>query len=297
MRKELSGILNVNKPKGWTSHDVVDRVRSLSGVRKVGHAGTLDPLATGVLLVCVGKATRVAQYLMKSRKLYRAVVRLGVSTDTYDAEGEVIRSVPEVNVTREEVKRALEEFKGVISQVPPMYSAVKVRGKRLYQLARRGEEVARQPRQVEIHDIRLVEWQKPFLTIEVECSPGTYIRSLAHDLGEKLGCGAYLVELVRLRSGRFSLEDAVTIEEIEEACAAGRLKRLLHPLDTALLDLPATTLERGEEKRIRTGQKVRGSPPSDGDGLYRAYSFDGRFLALVEWDSEAGLWQPRKVFV
>ncbi|HDN80484.1 MAG TPA: tRNA pseudouridine(55) synthase TruB, partial [Chloroflexi bacterium] len=236
-------------------------------------------------------------FLMRSPKVYRARIRLGVSTDTYDAEGQVVRSVPEVSVTREEVEEALEAFKGVIEQVPPMYSAIKVGGKRLYELARQGKEIPRQPRKVEIYRLELLEWDKPFLTLEVECSPGTYISSLAHDIGEKLGCGACLAELIRLRSGHFTLEDAVMLEEVEEAGKAGKLRKLLHPIDAALVDFPAITLEPGEEKRIRTGQKVRGSIPENGQGLHRAYSFDGRFLALVEWDAEAKMWQPKMVFI
>ncbi len=295
--RPLSGILNINKPKGLTSHDVVDEIRRVTGMKKVGHAGTLDPLATGVLLVCVGKATRVARFLMQSPKTYRAVIRLGISTDTYDAEGRVVRSVPEVKVTREEVEKALEKFRGVIEQVPPMYSAIKIGGKRLYELARQGKEVPRKPRRVEIYRLELLEWDNPFLTVEVECSPGTYIRSLAHDLGEELGCGAHLAKLTRTRSGKFTLEKAVTLEQVREAAAAGKLKSLLHPIDSALEDLPSVTLEPGEEKRFRMGQKVRGQSV-EGEplqGLHRIYAFNGCFLGLAEWDPEANAWQPRMV--
>ncbi len=289
MKRELSGILNINKPKGLTSHDVVDKVRKLSGIRKVGHAGTLDPIATGVLVVCLGKATRLVRFIMDSPKTYRATLRLGISTDTHDAEGQIIREAP-VNVTLEEVKEALKSFTGTIEQIPPLYSAIKIRGKRLYELAREGKEVTLLPRQVEIYRIEVLEWDIPFLTLEVECSPGTYIRALARDLGEKLGCGAHVTELTRLRSGRFTLEDAVTLEEIE----VGKLKQFLLPPEMAVADFPSVILEKGEEKRIRLGQKVRGTPQG-GEGLHRVYSFDGWFLGLAEWDSMAKLWQPRLI--
>ncbi len=289
MRRELSGILNINKPRGLTSHDVVDRVRELSGIRRVGHAGTLDPIATGVLVVCLGRATRLVRFIMESPKAYRATLRLGVSTTTHDAEGEVTGEAP-VSVTLEEIKEALKSFTGRIEQIPPLYSAIKVGGKRLYELAREGREANPPPRTVEIYRLEVKEWSSPFLTLEVECSPGTYIRALARDLGDKLGCGAHVTELVRLRSGRFTLEDAVTLEELER----GRLKDFLLPPEVAVADLPSVILERGEEKRIRLGQKVKGTPQG-GEGLHKVYSFDGRFLGLAEWDPAARMWQPRLV--
>ncbi len=287
MKYELSGILNINKPRGLTSHDVVDKIREISGVRKVGHAGTLDPIATGVLVICLGKATRLVNFIMQSPKTYRATLRLGISTNTHDAEGEIIREAP-VNVSLEELKEALKSFVGSIEQIPPLFSAIKIAGKRLYELAREGKEVTPPPRKVEIYRLEVVEWNRPFLTIEVECSPGTYIRALARDLGEKLGCGAHVTELTRLRSGRFNLEDAVTLEELERS----KLKQHLLPPEVAVADLPAVILERGEEKRIRLGQKVRGNPQG-GEGLHKVYSFDGRFLGLAEWDKIAKMWQPR----
>ena len=289
MKRELSGILNINKPRGLTSHDVVDRVRELSGIRRVGHAGTLDPIATGVLVICLGRATRLVRFIMDSPKVYRATLRLGVSTTTHDAEGEVTREAP-VNVTLEEIEEALKSFTGTIEQVPPLYSAIKVGGRRLYELAREGKEVNPPPRTVEIYRLEVVRWDSPFLTLEVECSPGTYIRALARDLGDKLGCGAHVTELTRLRSGRFALEDAVTLEDLE----GGKLKQFLLPPEVAVADFPSVILEKGEEKRIRMGQKVKGTPQG-GDGLHKVYSFDGRFLGLAEWDPVARMWQPRLI--
>ena len=185
------GILNVDKPGGITSHDAVNAVRRISGIRKVGHAGALDPLATGVLIICIGRATRLAEYLTASDKSYRATVRLGVETDTHDADGRIIRtgsSVPE----QDEVSAAFEKFRGSIQQIPPMYSAIKRQGKPLYKLAREGITVEREPRSAEISYLEITEWSTPFFSFEVTCSAGTYVRSLVHDLGQSLGCGAHL---------------------------------------------------------------------------------------------------------
>lgn len=289
----MDGILNLNKPYGLTSHDVVDRIRRLAGQRQVGHAGTLDPLATGVLLVCLGSATRLAEFLMDSPKLYRAHVRLGITTDTYDAEGTVIAERP-VEVGREDVERALECFRGPILQVPPMFSALKKDGRPLYRLARRGETVDRAPRRVEIYRLDLVEWHPPDLTLEVLCSPGTYIRSLAHDLGEALGCGAYLAGLVRLASGEFRLEDAVDLEGLTRE----RLAEALLPPDVALRRFPALHLTPAEARAIGYGQDIPdrwGLTGQETTGLLaRAYGPDGSLLAVLEF-SGRGTWHPKKV--
>jgi tRNA pseudouridine55 synthase len=292
----LSGILNIDKPQGWTSHDVVARVRRLSGQKRVGHAGTLDPRATGVLLVCLGQATRVSEYLMRGRKVYRAAVHLGLSTDTYDAEGRVTAGAPEVNVTLPQLEEALSAFVGRIEQTPPMYSALKHQGTPLYKLARQGKTVERKPRPVEIYDIKLLDWSSPVLTIEVTCSPGTYLRSLAHDLGQRLGCGAHLSSLTRLASGHFTLDKAIGLDDLGEAFAAGRWAELIHPLDEALLDLEAITFGSQAERQIRFGQQVQGPTPSLSSSLCRAYSAEGELIALLQYDAQTGLWQPKKVF-
>jgi tRNA pseudouridine55 synthase len=296
-KSKISGILNVNKPRGLTSHDVVERVRLLSGERRVGHAGTLDPIATGVLLVCLGKATRVTEYLMSSEKVYLAEIRLGITTETNDAEGRVKRIAPEVGVSLEEVEEALSDFIGKIEQVPPMYSAIKRKGTPLYKLARRGITVEREPRLVEIYDIKVIEWSPPLLTIEVTCSPGTYIRALARDLGERLGCGGHLAGLVRTRSGRFSLEDSLSLASLEEASALGRFSEVLLPLDEALLDFPAVKLDLEAEWRVIHGQSVKiNSIPGKSD-ICRAYSNNGDFIAILSYEGETGLWRPKKVFI
>jgi tRNA pseudouridine55 synthase len=301
-RQQISGILNMDKPAGMTSHDIVDRVRQLSGQRRVGHAGTLDPSATGVLVVCLGQATRVVEYLMASDKVYRAQIRLGVSTDTHDAEGQVTATA-EVDVSEEEVRRALASFVGSIQQVPPMYSALKHQGVPLYKLARQGITVEREPRSVEIHNIELLKWNSSLVTIQVECSPGTYIRALARDLGHELGCGAYLQSLTRLASGHFTLDEAVSLDELAEAFAQENWQEFIYPTDEALLDFEPLVVDAQMEKRIRHGQQVQALPlpPPQAEGewreeLRRAYSPKGEFIAILRHDPQTGLWQPKKVF-
>jgi len=302
----ISGILNIDKPRGLTSHDVVNRLRRAAGQRRVGHAGTLDPMATGVLLICLGQATRVAEYLMNAPKRYRARVMLGIATDTYDAEGTPISEQPCPPFTRQQLEDHLHRFLGVIEQVPPMYSAVKVGGQPLYRLARRGVTVERKPRRVEIYAIELLSWDPPFLQFIVECSPGTYIRSIAHDLGRVLGCGAHLTDLTRLASGKFRLEDAHPLEAVEAAFAAGEWRRIVHPLDEALAHFPAVTLDEEKAKRVRHGQPVelaQVSPDrtsqegSTTAPLCRVYSPEGTLLALLYQKDGSNQWWPRKVFV
>ena len=295
----LSGILNIDKPAGLTSHDVVNVVRRLTGQRKVGHTGALDPMATGVLVVCLGQATRLAEYLMAGRKRYRAVIVLGTSTDTYDAEGQVVSSAGRTDFSRAEIEAALSGFSGRIEQVPPMYSALKRDGQPLYKLARQGKTVERPPRPVDIYDLRLLDWTPPALTIEVTCSPGTYIRSLAHDLGQRLGSAAYLAGLVRLSSGQFTLEEAVSLDRLEEAFRHGEGVNYLLPLDAGLLDWPALVVGAEEAQRIAQGRSVEGPPLPAGDDkapLCRAYSLAGDFLAVMVYDMDARRWRPKKVF-
>ncbi len=286
----MDGILNLNKPRGLTSHDVVARVRSVARQREVGHAGTLDPMATGVLLLCLGRATRLAEYLMDSPKLYRARVRLGITTDTDDAEGNVIAERP-VAADWAAVEAALERFRGPILQVPPMYSALKRDGQPLYRLARRGQTVEREPRQVEIYRLELAVWEPPELTLEVLCSPGTYIRALARDLGEVLGCGAHLTGLVRLASGDFRLEDAAELEEVTPE----RLPDRLLPPDAALRQYPALHLSDAEARAVLHGRDIPAGREKPCVPFARAYGPDGRLLAVLEHRPDRALWHPRKV--
>jgi len=306
----ICGILNVNKRAGVTSHDVVACVRRIlrdcapvgSAKLRVGHAGTLDRLATGVLLVCVGQATRLAEYLMQNVKTYRVRLQLGIATDTHDAEGEVVTEGA-VQITEEEVHQAMAGFLGVIEQVPPMYSALKYQGTRLYRLARQGVEVERAPRQVEIRELLLEDWSRsgsdigPQLTIRVACSSGTYIRALARDLGQRLGCGAHVVALTRLACGPFTLEEAIDLEELAQAVVGGRLEEVMHPADTAVADWPPLILDEESAWRMTHGQSVAGTAMEESEWARVYSSAGGEFLAIARWNQAVGCWQPHKVFV
>ncbi|HUT16341.1 MAG TPA: tRNA pseudouridine(55) synthase TruB [Anaerolineae bacterium] len=292
--QQLHGILNINKPPGITSHDVVSRVRRITGQRRVGHAGTLDPLATGVLVLCLGEATRIIEYLMTDDKVYRARIRLGISTDTYDAEGQITHQTDPDHISRAQVEQGLVAFVGMLQQTPPMYSAIKHKGTPLYRLARRGQVVHRQARTVHVSALELLEWAPAELEIRVRCSKGTYIRSLAHDLGQDLGCGAHLVGLIREASGGFILERSITLDELAEAFAGGEGPGLLQPLDMALQALPAVTVDGAAARKIGFGQRVQ-LLEAPGTSMCRVYATDGRLLALLKHDSD-GYWQPRKVF-
>lgn len=302
----VDGILNVNKPRGRTSFSIVAVVRRLSGERRVGHAGTLDPEATGVLPVCLGKATRVIEFLMDTTKTYRAEVELGVDTDTYDATGTVVHRGDASRISREQVEIALSSFRGRILQTPPMYSAIKQQGRPLYEMARAGKTVKRRKRPVEVHNLEMLSWQPPVVTLEVVCGKGTYIRSLAHDLGRALGCGAMLRTLVRLRSGLFDIENAVSLPELEEAFRDGHWQEYLYSIDSVLSHWKAVTVSDEMAWAIRNGQSVEviGDVSAgkelvsalSSESFCRAYSSNGSLLALLRFEPELGRWQPHKVF-
>lgn len=294
----LSGILNINKPAGITSFAAVDKVKKLTRERHVGHAGTLDPDATGVLPIALGQATRLIEYLSDSSKVYRTVIELGVATDTYDGSGEIVSRKDPSGINVEMVKAALATFEGVVKQVPPMYSALRHNGERLYDMARAGIEIERPPREVHIYRIGLVEFRTPFLTVEIECGKGTYIRSIASDLGDKLGCGAYMKELIRERVGPFEIADAISIETLAEACRYGFWERYIYAPDTVLLQQPAAVLSWDNEDAVRKGQKIKLETVTicaDKDAL-RVYSPDGRFIGIIRYDAEMSVWRPEKVF-
>ena len=295
----IDGILNIDKPYGITSMDVVRRVKRASGQRRVGHGGTLDPIATGVIPVCMGQATRLMEDVVGGAKTYLAGVELGVSTDTYDALGEVTGRRDASGVTRADVEGELPAFTGDILQVPPMYSALKRDGKRLYDLARAGVEVEREARPVTVHSIGVREWAPPVVTLEVECGKGFYVRSLAHDLGEALGCGGHMKTLARLRSGAFRVEDALTLDEVEERFADGSWGEAAHSPDVALRGLRAVIVGARVEEMIRNGRFFEAGEASAqprASERCRAYSTDGRFLATVAFDAELRVWRPEKVF-
>jgi tRNA pseudouridine55 synthase len=296
---EVNGIINVIKPLQWTSMEVVRRIKRFTGQKKVGHAGTLDPQATGVLPICIGQATRVMEYLVDSPKTYLALVHLGVSTDSYDALGQITETKDPSYVTEQDISTALEKYFGVFHQVPPMYSALKKDGERLYNLARAGKEVDRPPREVEIYKLKIIQWSPPEIRLEIECGRGMYVRSLAHDLGTDLGCGAHLKELSRLHTGPFDISTAVSMDQVEEACENGTWRSLLFPIDFPLLKFKAAIVQRDKEDAIRRGQGIylglpsRDASPND---MYRLYSADGEFLALLHPGKVRGLWQAQKVF-
>jgi tRNA pseudouridine55 synthase len=298
----MDGILNINKPAGITSFGVVSKVRHCFQQKRVGHAGTLDPSATGVLPVCLGKATRITEYFMELQKTYRAEIELGIATDTGDADGKVVErgdaSVISINI----LTTALDQFKGIIEQTPPMFSALKYHGRPLYELARAGVNVERRTRKAEIFDLRLLSWVSPVASIEVTCSRGTYIRSLADDLGKSLSCGAHLKNLIRLRYGPFKIHDSVSLSQLEELSEQEDCLRLIQPLDSVLLHWPAVVLDAEAEQDIRHGRPLSANRLPDITHVEekihcRAYNLDGHFVGVLLFNFEESQWQPEKVFI
>jgi tRNA pseudouridine55 synthase len=289
----VSGVLVVDKPVGLTSHDVVQIIRKGTGIRRAGHTGTLVPRASGVLVVLVGPAVRLSEYVSASDKRYQATIRLGQSTDTYDSEGVLSGEPVDVSKLSEEAfEDLLQGFIGEIQQVPPAYSAVKVKGKKAYERARNGEEVELEPRTINVYSLELLEWAPPETVIDVFCSSGTYVRSLANDLGENLGVGAHLVGLRRTKSGRFTLRDAVSLRRLRDSFVTGEWSQFLIPASEALGDWPAVELSADEVDKLRHGHRV---PAGEGsNGWARAITEQGDLVALIEYVD--GEWQPRKVF-
>lgn len=272
----MNGILLVDKPSGWTSSDVVAKLRGMLRERRIGHSGTLDPMATGLLVVFVGRATRAVEFAESHSKSYIASLRLGLVTDTQDISGRILKETP-CKISREQLEAALPAFRGEISQIPPMYSAVKLNGKKLYEIARKGGEVERKPREINISELSVTGRDGEDYVLSVGCSKGTYIRTLCHDIGQALGCGGCMSALRRVRSGEFSLEDAYSLEEIQRAADRGEAERLLRPVDCLFQAHPAYTADEREESRLRCGNPFPASRP---EGLYRVYSQKGEFLAL-----------------
>jgi len=298
IKNAISGALVVDKPVGMTSHDVVQAIRNGTGLRRAGHTGTLDPRASGVLVILVGPAVRLSEYVSASDKRYQAIIRLGGSTDTFDAEGLVTPTKDPVDVTEAQFEEALKTFIGEIEQTPPPYSAVKVQGRKAYEMAREGEEVELAPRKITVHHLEVLEWAPPEVVIDVHCSSGTYVRSLANDLGVMLGCGAYLVGLRRTKSGRFSLRDSVPLRKLQESFTAGNWYQYLIPAAEALGDWPAIELNPDEVEGVRHGHRVKvvGEPT---ETKVRGVSTQGELVALMEITINADgtrEWQPKKVF-
>lgn len=272
----MNGIILIDKPREWTSHDVVGKLRGILHERRIGHSGTLDPLATGLLVVFVGRATRAVEFAEADRKEYIAGLRLGISTDTQDITGRVINERADIP-DETEVEKVLELFKGELEQIPPMYSAVKIGGRKLYELARKGESIERRPRTITVFGLEIIGRSYDDYILNVVCSKGTYIRTLCHDIGEELGCGACMSSLRRTKAGVFSVEDAYTIGEVQEAADRGELNKFLLPIDTLFAGYPKLRVNTSSEKRLKNGNIISISAP---DGRFRIYSESGEFLLL-----------------
>jgi tRNA pseudouridine55 synthase len=294
IKNVVSGVLVIDKPIGLTSHDVVQIIRRGTGIKRAGHTGTLDPRASGVLVVLIGPAVRLSEYVSASDKRYQATIRLGGTTDTYDSEGVITSELPSAHITEENFDEILQTYVGEIEQVPPPYSAVKVKGRKAYEMARKGEQVDLEPRKINVYSLDILEWDPPEVVIDAYCSSGTYIRSLANDLGESLGTGAYLIGLRRTKSGRFTLREAVPLRRLKEAFQAGDWYRYLIPAADALGDWPMVELDADLVDLVRHGHRI---PAESGSkGWARGISQQGDLVALLEFNDESNEWQPRKVF-
>jgi len=280
----MNGIIVVDKPKGKTSHDIVYIVRRLTGIRRVGHTGTLDPNATGVLPICIGNATKAAEYITDGNKVYRAQMILGSSTTTQDSSGEVIES-RSVDVRESQIVNAINSFVGTIEQIPPMYSAIKINGKKLYELARAGQEIERKSRKIDIIgiDILSIDIDKGIVVMDVACSKGTYIRTLCNDIGEKLGCFAHMGDLQRRKSGRFDIEHSYTIEKLAELAQNGLLNDVLIKPDDVFAEYMRVDVSDEAEKKVKNGVALEHSGEC---GLYRVYGAGGEFLCISEAKDE-----------
>lgn len=273
----MNGIIVIDKPKGRTSHDMVYFIRRMTGIKKVGHTGTLDPDATGVLPLCIGNGTKVSDMLLESDKCYRAELILGMTTDTQDLSGNVLEE-KEVNLREEEIVKAAESFVGEIEQIPPMYSAIKQDGKKLYELARKGIEVERKPRRVTINEITIVKIDKNTVTIDVDCSKGTYIRTLCSDIGEKLGCGGCMGNLRRTKAGMFNIDESHTVEEIEKLKENGKLGDIILPVDSVFMKYPKIQLNEKQVKSVTNG--IRMTYRGVEGQTYRVYDNNNEFLCI-----------------
>lgn len=307
----MDGIINIYKEKGYTSHDVVARMRGILKQKRIGHTGTLDPDATGVLPVCIGAATKLCDLFADKSKAYETVLRLGVETDTEDMTGAVLREDASWEaLTQAQITDAVRSFVGSYAQIPPMYSALKVQGRRLYEYARKGIEVEREPRIVQIFDISDIAVEGPLVRMRVSCSKGTYIRTLCADIGKKLGCGGCMQELTRVRVGGFLLENSVKLEELERIVRENRISEVLQPVDSVFAALPAGVVAEAGEKFLFNGNPLRrayiklsegvSGQPVAVEGEYahtvRIYDRNDRFIGLYDFDEEKQLYEPRKLF-
>ncbi len=292
-KKNISGVLLLDKPLGYSSNQALQKIKLLYQAAKAGHTGTLDPLATGLLPLCFGEATKFAHFLTDADKVYIATVKFGITTNTGDAEGQVL-SVKDVNISKMQLEQVCSQFLGVISQVPPMYSALKHEGKAMYEYARAGVEIERAARAVTIHNIEINAFDRDVATITVKCSKGTYIRTLAEDIGAQIGCGAHLIGLRRTATANYHINQAITIEQFEAMSEAQRAL-LLMPADSAIADLPAITLDVDSAFYLQQGQAIlhSGNIP---EGLIRLYNEQGEFLGLGEQQSDGKI-APKRLIV
>ena len=275
----MNGIIIIDKPQDWTSNDVVSRLRRVFNTRRIGHGGTLDPMATGVLPVFVGRATRGVEFFEHAEKTYETVLRFGVTTDTEDTTGRILTET-EVRLTEEEVLAVLPKFRGEIIQIPPMYSAIKVNGQKLYDLARKGREVERQGRKITIHELELLEFTGKEAKLRVRCSKGTYIRTLCKDIGQALGCGGCMAELRRVQAGEYTLEGSIPLRELLDISERGEdVEHLLRPVDSMFVGYPALTVNEKQTRLVKNGNAFAAQCA---DGTYRVYGPDGEFLALCK---------------
>ncbi len=299
MKNAISGILVVDKPVGMTSHDVVEIIRKGSSIRRAGHTGTLDPRASGVLVVLLGPAVRLSEFVSASDKRYQAIIKLGGATDTYDADGRFTNQPnTAINVTEAQFNEELLKFVGEIEQTPPPFSAVKVGGRKAYEMARQGEEVELAPRKITVHHLEVLEWAPPEVVVDVHCSSGTYVRSLANDLGAALGCGAYLVGLRRTKSGRFTLRDATPLRKLQDAFTSGNWYQYLIPAAEALAEWTAVELNPDQVEEVKHGHRIKAAPDAQ-PGMVRGISMAGELIAIMDLASGADgspEWQPKKVF-
>ena len=273
----MNGIIIIDKPQEWTSNDVVSRLRRVFNTRRIGHGGTLDPMATGVLPVFVGRATRGVEFFEHAEKVYETTIRFGLTTDTEDITGKVLTET-EVCLTEEELQKVLPRFRGEILQVPPMYSAIKVNGQKLYDLARTGREVERQPRPITIHELQLLDFSGNEARLRVRCSKGTYIRTLCKDIGEALGCGGCMAALRRVQAGEYTLEGSIPLRQLLDISeAGGEVEHLLRPVDTMFASHEKLRLNEKQARLVKNGNAFASDCP---DGTYRVYAPDGEFLAL-----------------
>lgn len=290
----MDGVLNIRKPKGWTSHDVVQKVRGLLAERRIGHTGTLDPLATGVMVLCVGKATRIARFLESQDKEYRVILRLGVITDTLDADGNILETRSYAPPPRDEILRVIRSFTGTITQRPPAFSAIKVEGVPSYKLARKGTAVELKARPVTVHTLQLTSYEDPFVGLTVGCSKGTYIRVLCADIGALLGPGAHVVELERTRVGRFLLEHSLSLEQLAEHKAAGSLENALISMDNALAHFPCVDVGIPEAERVSHGNPIPWPQLTDASPSVRVHDARGILIAIAR--TREGKLEPQLVF-